>query len=117
MTGQGVEAELGESGTTQWGRYSVISRSRVATSAAVGSGAAPWRAISLDMSPSTLIRPAMKACIPACGIALHQDGLGRGVVEGDGEVDELDVAQLELDRALARVEMGVDGARCRRAPR
>ena len=48
-------------------RYSVMARMRAAISAAAGSGVIDWRAMSLAMSPSTLILPAMKACIPAWG--------------------------------------------------
>ena len=49
-------------------RYSVMARMRAPISAATGSGAIDWRAISLAMSPSTLILPDMKACIPAWGL-------------------------------------------------
>jgi MFS family permease len=47
--------------------YSVMARMRAAISAAAGSGVIDWRAMSLAISPSTLILPAMKACIPAWG--------------------------------------------------
>ncbi len=50
------------------GDYSVMARIRAAISAAAGSGVAVWRAISLAMSPSTLILPDMKAWMPACGL-------------------------------------------------
>ena len=49
-------------------RYSVSSAIRAASSAAAGSTAPDCMAISLVMSPWTLILPAMKACIPACGL-------------------------------------------------
>ncbi len=38
------------------------------------------------MSPCTLILPAMKACIPACGLPSTKIALAVGVVEGHGEV-------------------------------
>ena len=47
--------------------YSVISLICLATSAAAGSGAPDCIAMSLVMSPWTLILPAMNACMPACG--------------------------------------------------
>src|SRR5205807_4272124 len=49
--------------------YSVMSRKRVARSAALESAAAglDCSIISLAMSPSTRTLPAMKACMPACG--------------------------------------------------
>ena len=52
------------------GGYSVMSRNRWASSAALGSAAAgaAWSAISLAMSPSTRTLPAMKACMPAWGL-------------------------------------------------
>ncbi len=50
------------------GGYSVMAMMREAISAAVGSGAIDWSAISLAMSPSTLILPDMNACIPAWGL-------------------------------------------------
>ena len=46
----------------------VMAMMRAAISAAAGSGAIDWRAISLAMSPSTLILPDMNACIPAWGL-------------------------------------------------
>jgi len=46
-------------------RYSVISLIRCATCCAVGSGGADCMAISLVISPCTLILPAMNACMPA----------------------------------------------------
>ena len=51
-------------------RYSVMSRRRAVISAVAGSAAAgaACSAISLAMSPSTRILPAMKACMPAWGL-------------------------------------------------
>src|SRR5690606_14632100 len=46
----------------------VISLILAAISAAAGSGVPCCIAISLVMSPCTLILPAMKACMPACGL-------------------------------------------------
>ena len=48
--------------------HSVMARMRAAISAAAGSGVIDWRAISLAMSPSTLILPDMNACMPAWGL-------------------------------------------------
>ena len=48
--------------------YSVMARMRAAISAAAGSGVIDCRAISLAMSPSTLILPDMKAWMPAWGL-------------------------------------------------
>ena len=50
------------------GCYSVMARMRTAISAAVGSGEIDWRAISLAMSPSTLIFPDMNAWMAAWGL-------------------------------------------------
>ena len=47
---------------------SVMAWIRAAISAVAGSGVIVWSAISLAMSPSTLIFPCMKACRPACGL-------------------------------------------------
>ena len=53
----------------KWTRlYSVMALIRAATSAVDGSDTPPWRARSLAMSPSTLILPAMNACMPAWGL-------------------------------------------------
>jgi hypothetical protein len=46
--------------------YSVISWILLVSS---GFGGPLWRAIALVMSPWSLILPAMKACIAACGLA------------------------------------------------
>src|SRR5262245_8087486 len=46
--------------------YSVISWIRLVSS---GFGGPLWSAIALVMSPWSLIFPAMKACIAACGLA------------------------------------------------
>ena len=92
------------------GRYSVISWIFAAISAWTGSGVPCCMAMSLVMSPCTLILPAMKACIPACGLPVHEDRLGRGVVERDGEVGVLEVARVHLELATGGVHVGVDGA-------
>ncbi len=47
--------------------YAVMSLIFWASATAPGSGAVCCMAISLVMSPCTLILPAMKACMPACG--------------------------------------------------
>src|SRR5581483_713491 len=44
------------------------------------------------------------------GVAVHEDGLGRVVVEGHGHVGHVEVAGLELHIAAGRVHVRVDGA-------
>ena len=89
--------------------YSVMSWIFAATSAAAGSTGPADMAMSLVMSPSTLILPAMKACMPGLRVALDQDRLGRDVVDRDRQVGALEVAEVHLELAVGGVHVGVDG--------
>ena len=61
-------SERGAAGLSLKAPQAVMAWMREAISAAVGSGDIVWSAISLAMSPSTLILPCMKAWRPACGL-------------------------------------------------
>jgi hypothetical protein len=76
--------------------YSVMARMRAAISTAVGSGLIDCSAISLAMS--------------RLRVALHQDGLGHVVVQGDLEVHRIDVAGVEDQFAAAGVDVGLHRA-------
>ncbi len=60
-------------------------------------------ALHLDLAGHEGLHPGLR-------VAVDEDGLGRGVVERDGEVGVLEVADVHLDLAARGVHVGLDGA-------